>query len=52
MLDRVAKRYGCRPSDLLAGSVRALTVDIRCAVVGSEQDAKDAALAARKARHG
>lgn len=52
MLDRVAKRYGCRPSDLLSGSVRALTVDVRCAVVGSEQDAKEAREAARKTRHG
>lgn len=42
MLDRIARRYGCRPSALLAGTARDLTIDVRCAVVGAEEDAREA----------
>lgn len=42
MLDRIAQRYGCRPSDLLAGTPHALTIDVRCCVVGAEEDERAA----------
>jgi len=40
MLDGLAQRYRCRPSDLLgiADPLLALTVDFRAAVLGAAED--------------
>lgn len=52
MLDQVAQRYGKRPSELLGidNAVLGLTVDIRCAVLGSSSEKAQIDKAAKRRR--
>ena len=54
LLDRLANRYGKRPSELLEGigEMEALALDLAAAVAGSQQDREDHEQAVRDAQRG
>jgi hypothetical protein len=38
VLDRVARRYGCRPSDILAGDVAEWSIDLLVTMAGLDAE--------------
>ena len=49
-LDNVARRYNCRPSDILQGSILEFYLDYSVAIVGNDAEVKELDRQSEKAR--